>query len=250
MTSTRFAKSFFPLACLVLAFGTLALYWPATNYPFINFDDDDYVTDNAVVKAGVTWDGIVWAFNGVHAANWHPLTWISHMLDGQLFGLDAGGHHLTNILFHITNALLLFMLLRYTTGAPWRSLVVAALFAWHPLRVESVVWISERKDVLCAFFWLLTLLAYARYAKGGPVENAASESKATQHPALFYTLALLFCVPSSTLSSALPVPLIVALPVSVRFSTLATSVTVTELLMVSTPSPAFSVITSPVLSMI
>ena len=165
MTDEPTDKKFFTFICFVLALGTLALYWPVTGFPFINFDDDDYITDNPVTKAGLTWHGIAWAFNGIHVSNWHPLTWVSHMLDCQLFGLNAGGHHLVNILFHIANTLLLFAFLRSTTGAQWRSALVAALFAWHPLHVESVAWVAERKDVLSTFFWLLTIMAYARFAK-------------------------------------------------------------------------------------
>src|SRR5215469_7069345 len=157
-------NQWFAAICIVLALaaGTIALYWPITRDAFINFDDNAYVTDNSHVKAGLTWPGIVWAFTSGYAANWHPLTWISHMLDYQLFGLNAGDHHMMNIFFHTANTVLLFILLNYTTGAMWRSAFVAALFAWHPLHVESVAWASERKDVLSAFFWMLTLLAYAR----------------------------------------------------------------------------------------
>ncbi|HEV2437716.1 MAG TPA: tetratricopeptide repeat protein [Verrucomicrobiae bacterium] len=144
---------------------TLALYWPVTNHGFINFDDDQYVTGNFHVKAGLSWSGIVWAFQSGYADNWHPLTWISHMLDCQLYGLNPAGHHLTNLLLHIANTVLLFLFLSRTTGTTWRSGFVAALFACHPLHVESVAWVAERKDVLSTFFWLLTLLAYANYAK-------------------------------------------------------------------------------------
>ena len=186
------APRFFPLTCLVLAFGTLALYWPATLCPFTDLDDIDYVVNNPMVKAGVTWHGILWAFGAVKPAYWHPLTWMSHMLDCQLFGLNAGGHHLVNVLFHIANTLLLFAFLRNTTGKPWRSAVVAALFAWHPLHVESVMWIAERKDVLSAFFWLLTLLAYARYARGGMSENSAATPAPNRRPLLYFVAALMF----------------------------------------------------------
>lgn len=207
MTASRFDKKLFLLSCLALALGTLALYWPTTGYPFINFDDDDYVTDNSTVKAGLTWAGIKWAFNGAHAANWHPLTWISHMMDCQLFGLNAGGHHLMAVLFHTTNALLLFTFLRYTTAAPWRSAFVATLFAWHPLRVESVVWIAERKDVLCAFFWLLSLLAYARYAKKRETNNQTQETQKKCGFFRWYFAALLFCA-----CAMLSKPMAVTLP--------------------------------------
>ena len=155
----------FAIICFALAVATLAVYWPLTGHPFINFDDDQYIVGNSHVTSGVTWTNIIWAFQSGEAANWHPLTWISHMIDCDLYGLNAGGHHLTNLIFHIANTLLLFLLLKEMTGAMWRSAFVAALFAWHPLHVESVAWASERKDTLSAFFWLLTLLAYARYAK-------------------------------------------------------------------------------------
>ena len=149
--------------CLVLAVVTLALYLPAMRHDFVQYDDQQYVTENPQVQAGLTMRGLVWAF-GFHAGNWHPLAWLSHMLDCQLYGANPAGHHLTSILLHVANAVLLFLALRRLTGATWRSAIVAALFAWHPLHVESVAWIAERKDVLCATFWLLTLLAYAGYA--------------------------------------------------------------------------------------
>ena len=148
--------------CLLLALVTLVVYWPITRHGFTNFDDDGYITGNPHVKSGLTWPGIVWSFKTTETANWHPLTWISHMLDCQLYGLNPGGHHLTNLMFHIANTLLLFLLLTQLTGAVWRSAFVAALFAWHPLHVESVAWAAERKDVLSAFFWMLTLFSYTR----------------------------------------------------------------------------------------
>ena len=150
---------------LVLALGTLALYWPVVHHDFISLDDNQYVTSNPIVRAGLTWAGVKWAFTNIIASNWFPLTWLSHMVDCQFYGVNPGGHHLTNVFFHIANVLLLFAWLNRTTGALWRSALVAALFAWHPLRVESVAWVAERKDVLSAFFWLLTLLAYTRYVK-------------------------------------------------------------------------------------
>lgn len=153
--------------CFALAFVTLAVYCPVLGHDFINYDDPDYLLSNPHVKAGLTWPGIVWAFQlNAYAANWHPLTWISHMIDCELFGLNhPGAHHFVNVLFHAANAMLLFILLNNLTAAMWRSAVVAALFAWHPLHVESVAWASERKDVLSGFFWMLTLLVYARFAK-------------------------------------------------------------------------------------
>jgi tetratricopeptide (TPR) repeat protein len=144
---------------------TLVCYWPGLSNRFVNFDDPQYVSENSHVTAGLTWQGIIWAFRSGYAANWHPLTWISHMVDCQLFGLNPAGHHLVNILFHAANSLLLFALLYHLTSAFGRSAVVGVLFATHPLHVESVAWISERKDVLSCFFFLLTLLAYVRYTR-------------------------------------------------------------------------------------
>jgi protein O-mannosyl-transferase len=155
----------FATICLVLALGTFALYCPLLWHGFLNYDDPDYILNNSHVNGGLSWSGMVWAFKSGYAANWHPLTWISHMVDCQLFGLHPAGHHLVNVLFHTANTLLLFILLNYLTGAMWRSAFAAALFAWHPLHVESVAWASERKDVLSAFFWMLTLIAYAKYVK-------------------------------------------------------------------------------------
>lgn len=144
---------------------TFALYAPAVYHDFVNYDDPDYVTANAHVLGGITAKGIQWAFTSGHASNWHPLTWISHQLDGALYGSSPGGHHLTSILLHVLNAWLLFVLLRELTGAHWRALLVCALFALHPLRVESVAWVSERKDVLSGCFFLLTIWAYQRFAR-------------------------------------------------------------------------------------
>ena len=150
--------------CLAAALGivTLALYLPALRHGFLWYDDQQYVTENPVVQAGLTRAGIQWAF-GFHASNWHPVTWLSYMLDCQWFGLNPTGHHLTSVLLHVVNTMLLFWVLLRSTQSPWRSAIVAALFAWHPLHVESVAWIAERKDVLCAFFFILTLLVYTRY---------------------------------------------------------------------------------------
>ncbi len=150
------------LICAALGLITLALYLPALQHGFVEYDDQQYVTDNPRVQAGLTRTGLIWAF-GFHAGNWHPLAWLSHMLDCQLFGARAWGHHLTNVLLHVASTLLLFLVLNRMTRALWRSAAVAALFAWHPLHVESVAWIAERKDVLCAFFWMVTLWFYVRY---------------------------------------------------------------------------------------
>ena len=150
---------------LLLAFITLLVFIPATSNQFINFDDPDYVIENHVVQNGLTWAGVKWAFTGVHASNWHPLTWLSHMVDCDLFRLNPGGPHLVNILFHSVNAALLFALLFRLTKNLWPSVFITALFAWHPLHVESVAWIAERKDVLSTFFTLLTLQSYVRYVQ-------------------------------------------------------------------------------------
>ncbi|HVL67749.1 MAG TPA: tetratricopeptide repeat protein [Vicinamibacterales bacterium] len=149
-------------AALVLL--NLFVYLQVRHHPFINFDDPQYVAENRQVTRGLTADGIRWAFTTPHAGNWHPLTWISHMIDVELFGLDAGSHHLVNLAFHVLNTLLLFAVLVRMTAATWASGFVAAMFAVHPTHVESVAWIAERKDVLSGLFWMLTLWAYARYA--------------------------------------------------------------------------------------
>ena len=141
----------------------LAAFLPAVDNHFVGYDDPLYVTANAAVQRGITWEGTLWAFSSTEAANWHPLTWLSHMLDCQLYGLNPAGHHLTNLLLHALNTVLAFVVLHRMTGATWRSFFVAALFGLHPLRVESVAWVAERKDVLSTTFWLLTLWAYARY---------------------------------------------------------------------------------------
>jgi tetratricopeptide (TPR) repeat protein len=148
---------------LLLACATLAVYWQVGRFEFINFDDPDYVANNRYVQMGLTAESVKWAFTNPFA--WHPVTWLSHLLDGQLFGVNAGAFHRVNALFHAANTVLLFLALWRLTGAEGRSAFVAALFALHPLHVESVAWVAERKDVLSGFFWLLTLLAYAGYAR-------------------------------------------------------------------------------------
>jgi len=151
--------------CVCLAVATVAVYWPVGGYGFTNFDDPGYVSENPHVLAGLTWEGVRWAFTNAQEANWHPLTWLSHMLDCQLFGPSAGRHHLVNVGLHALSILLLFLVLARMTGRRWPSAMVAALFALHPLHVESVAWISERKDVLSALFWMLTMGAYVLYAE-------------------------------------------------------------------------------------
>jgi tetratricopeptide (TPR) repeat protein len=153
------------IICLLLIVATLALYNPLTHHPFVNYDDDVYVTANQHVRAGLTWSGIRWAFTSTDQANWHPLTWISHELDWSLFRSNPAGHHFTSVLLHTLNAVLLFIVLVRASGRPGASLFVAALFAVHPLNVESVAWVAERKNVLCTTFFLLTLWAYAWYAQ-------------------------------------------------------------------------------------
>ena len=158
-----------PTALLLLL--TFALYWPATRCDFVDFDDQVYVTENLHVQNGLTWEGFKWAFVHPVSGNWHPLTMLSHTLDCQFYGLKPWGHHLTSVLLHALNGVLVFVLLRQMTGAMWRSLFVAALFAIHPLRVESVAWVAERKDVLCGSFGLLALIFYARYAEQLKIKN-------------------------------------------------------------------------------
>jgi protein O-mannosyl-transferase len=170
---------------LALAVVTALIYLPVRHFAFLNWDDLSYVSTNDYVRGGVTWEGIVWSFTHSHSANWFPLTWMSHMLDCQIYGLNPAGHHLTNVLFHAANTVLLFILLRRLTSAVWRSAFVAALFGLHPLHVESVAWISERKDVLSTFFALLSLLAYTKY-----VEEKSNTQNANPYPA--FLLALFF----------------------------------------------------------
>ena len=150
---------------LILALTTLAVYWQVYNFEFTNYDDDEYVSKNKHIITGLTGENIIWVLTSQHVGNWHPLTGVSHILDSQLFDSNAGRHHLTSLLFHIVNTLLLFTVLKQMTVSTWKSAFVAALFALHPLHVESVAWVSERKDVLSTFFWILAIAAYFRYVK-------------------------------------------------------------------------------------
>ena len=204
-------------AALVLV--TMALYWPATRCAFVNYDDNVYVTDNPHVTGGLTLDNVRWAFVSGYASNWHPVTWLSHMLDCEFFGLEPWGHHLTSLLLHALNAALVFVLLWQMTGATWRSLFVAALFAVHPLRVESVAWVAERKDVLSACFGLLALIFYARYAEttttspAAPIPRPDSNHthhapRTTHHVSPSYLLAL-FCFALGLMSK----PMLVTWPI-------------------------------------
>ena len=158
------------LVSLCLIIGIVVVYIKVQNFDFVGYDDEVYVTENLHVQKGVSLEGIKWAFTTFQCANWHPLTWLSHMLDCELYGLNPAGHHRTNIEFHIANTLLLFFILFWMTGAIWRSAFVAALFALHPLHVESIAWVSERKDVLSTFFGLLSIAAYYRYVKKSSVK--------------------------------------------------------------------------------
>jgi len=149
----------------VLLIATLAVYAPVKDHAFVDFDDEEYIVANPRVNTGLTRGNLLWAFTSAHSNNWHPLTWISHMIDVELFGLRPAGHHLLSVLLHALSSLLLFLLLARMTGALWRSAFVAALFALHPLHVESVAWAAERKDILSAGFWFLTLWMYLSYVK-------------------------------------------------------------------------------------
>jgi len=151
--------------CICLAALTWVVFGQTLRYDFINYDDPRYVYEDTNITNGVSFSGISWAFTHIHSMNWHPLTTISHMLDCQLYGLKAGWHHFTNVLLHTVAAILLFLALQRMTGALWRSAFVAALFAIHPLRVESVAWVAERKDVLSGVLFMLTLIAYVHYSR-------------------------------------------------------------------------------------
>ena len=185
--------------CLGLAVAVLLLYWPVLDFAFTNLDDPAYVLDNPHVLAGLTGKGLVWAMVTRAAEFWHPLTWLSHMVDCQIYGLKAGGHHVTNVLLHLANTLLLFGVLRQMSGAVWRSGLVAGLFALHPLHVETVAWVADRKDVLSTLFWLLTLWAYGRYVgksegsvgASGPPLFGSREGRSSR---FYYILALGFYV--------------------------------------------------------
>ena len=153
------------ILCLLLVLATLALYNSVTRAPFLNYDDQVYLTDNLQVRAGLTWKTVSWAFRSSEQSNWHPITWLSHAFDCQIFGLNPQGPHTVNVLLHATNAVLLFLILEGATGFAWRSLIVAAFFALHPINVESVAWISERKNVLSMLFFLVALAAYGWYVR-------------------------------------------------------------------------------------
>ena len=186
----RLLRQTLPIGLVLLV---ALLYAPVREFEFVALDDPDYVSDNPMVSGGLTAEGLRWAFGAFHSDNWHPLTWISHMLDCELFGLDAGPHHLVNVGFHAANTILLLVALQLLTRRFWPSLIVAALFALHPLHVESVAWVAERKDLLAGFFWMLTLIAYAFHAR---------------RPRLGSYLLLLACFTAGLLAK----PMVVTLP--------------------------------------
>ena len=162
---TFYKKRIDILICFFLILITFCVYSQVKDHAFVDYDDDSYVTENSNVKKGLKKESVIWAFKSTFVGNWHPLTWLSHMLDVQLFGMNSGAHHIINVLFHILNTLLLFLVFRRMTGEIWKSCFVAAFFALHPLHVESVAWVAERKDVLSTFFWMLTMCSYALYAE-------------------------------------------------------------------------------------
>jgi protein O-mannosyl-transferase len=184
-TNTRFTI----FICVLLAGSTIAAFCPVLHYGFVYYDDPQYVFENPHVFNGLNWGNFAWAFTTGFASNWHPLTWISHMLDVQVFGLQPGAHHAVNLAFHVVNSLLLFRVLKELTAALWRSAFVAALFALHPLHVESVAWVAERKDVLSAFFFMLTLLAYTKYAHLA-AKGAQERLRRSQNSSLWYAASL------------------------------------------------------------
>ena len=192
------------LMAALLALVTIALYWPATGHDFVNLDDDVYVYQNARVQNGLTWENIHWASTTLYFGLWHPLTWVSHMLDCQWFGLRPGWHHLTSVLMHAANTVLLFVVLRRMTGALWRSALVAALFAAHPLHVESVAWVAERKDVLSTFFVMLALWSYHRYTQRRREEPISFFPLPSS---IYYLLSVLFFV-----GGLMSKPMVVTLP--------------------------------------
>jgi Flp pilus assembly protein TadD len=179
------------LVLLCLSALIIGSFWQVTNSEFVNFDDTDYVTENFNVQQGVSFGSVKWALTTNHAGNWHPLTWVSHMVDCSLYGLKAPGHHLTNLILHLASTLILFLFLKEMTGSFWRSAFVAALFGLHPMHVESVAWISERKDVLSGFFAMLTLWLYGRYARA-QAEISLGERPASDREWVSYFLALFF----------------------------------------------------------
>jgi hypothetical protein len=184
VTKTIPIQNHISLICFLLFALVVWVFLPAANSSFQFFDDNAYVMQNSHVYNGLSWADVGWAFGNFDVANWHPLTWLSHMLDVQIYGLNPWGHHLTNVLLHAVNTVLVFLVFRKMTGTAWRSLMVALLFGLHPLRVEPVAWISERKDVLSTLFWLLAIWTYTKFAE----ESKTNGGK----PKFFYGLTLIF----------------------------------------------------------
>src|SRR4051812_23892031 len=176
---------------LFLFVSVILVYLPALTNDFVGFDDPLYVTSNFHVQQGITWSSLLYAASSNEAANWHPLTWLSHIIDVELFGLHAYGHHLTSIILHAINTAFLFVILVRMTRSRWQSFTVAALFGWHPLHVESVAWVAERKDVLSALFWMLALWAYARYVEKSR-NSGGAELSGVRTGAGWYAMALGF----------------------------------------------------------
>jgi len=205
-----FARRKRVVGCVLLLL-TVALYWPVLTYDYVSYDDPRNIVQNSHINTGLHWRAAGWFFQAGFGANWHPLTWFSHALDFQIYGRWAGGHHLTNVLLHALSAVALFLLLQRFTRAFWRSAVVAALFAWHPLRVESVAWISERKDCLSCLLWILTLWAYLRYAEEFKVQSQnnirAARSAGCSRFKIFYVLSVVFFV-----LGLMAKPMVVTLP--------------------------------------
>jgi Flp pilus assembly protein TadD len=213
------------ILALLLALATAAVFWPVRAHQFVNYDDHDYVVMNPHVQDGLTLDAVKWSFSASHSSNWHPITWLSHALDCQLYGLNPAGHHLTSLVLHVLNTVLLFLVLRSLTGAVWRSALVAALFGLHPLRVESVAWVAERKDLLSAFFFFLTVWAYAKSAESAndetrmtndessiehPASSIRHRASSIQHPAssIAFLILALFCFALGLMSK----PMLVTVP--------------------------------------
>lgn len=189
---------------VLMAAATLVLYLPVTGYGFVGLDDDQYVYENPWVSSGLSWSTIRWSLTSTFAANWHPLTWISHLLDASIYGPFAGGPHLTNVILHALNSLLLFLVLARLTNSPWPSLMTAALFAWHPLHVESVAWISERKDLLSMLWWTLAIWTYMQFANERKKQKPPGKSA---RGVIFYALTVL-CFALGLMSK----PMVVTLP--------------------------------------
>ena len=172
------------IICIFLIVATFCIYAQVQDHEFINFDDDLYITNNLNVQTGLTSESFKWAFTTSQPPYWHPVTWLSHMLDYQLYESHPKGHYLTNLFLHIASALILFIVLFRMTGALWQSAFVAAMFAFHPLNVESVAWIAERKNVLSTLFWLMTIWAYIHYAENPTIKRYSLVF-------LFFTLGLM-----------------------------------------------------------